>query len=56
MAECFQRGYMTQEHVKQLTEHTLAINLDLLDTVKYVLINKVKQHIGKNEDSNEEID
>lgn len=45
VAECFQKGYILPETLEQLCNHTLVINERLLDTIKHVLVKKVKQHI-----------
>lgn len=47
ITECFQKGYFKPETLKRLTEHTLTINERILDTLKYVLIGKVKQQLEK---------
>lgn len=45
VTECIQKGYLLPETLERLCEHTLAINLKMLDTIKHVLVTKVKQHI-----------
>ncbi|XP_036325996.1 exosome complex component MTR3-like [Rhagoletis pomonella] len=47
ITECFQKGYFKPETLKRLTEHTLTLNERILDTLRYVLINKVKQQLEK---------
>ncbi|CAD7006138.1 exosome complex component MTR3 [Ceratitis capitata] len=53
ITECFQKGYLKPETLKELTEHTLAINERILDTVRFVLYNKVKQQLRKDKDGAE---
>ncbi|XP_055856590.1 exosome complex component MTR3 [Episyrphus balteatus] len=45
VAECFQKGYMTYETIKNLTNYALKVNQSLLSTVKHVLVDKVKHHL-----------
>ncbi|XP_061393815.1 exosome complex component MTR3 [Musca vetustissima] len=50
ISECFQKGYLLPETLERLCDHSLAINLRMLDTIKHVLVNKVKQHIACQEE------
>ncbi|XP_050334618.1 exosome complex component MTR3 [Bactrocera neohumeralis] len=56
ITECFQKGYFKPETLQQLTDHTLAINERILDTVRYVLFNKVKTLLEKEKDAREVIE
>lgn len=56
ITECFQKGYLKPETLQQLTDHTLAINERVLDTVRYVLFNKVKTQLEKEKATREEIE
>ncbi|XP_053954744.1 exosome complex component MTR3 [Anastrepha ludens] len=56
ITECFQKGYLKPETVKQLTEHTLTINERILDTVRYVLFKKVKQQLEREKVVNDVIE
>lgn len=49
VTECIQKGYLLPETLERLCEHTLAINLKMLDTIKHVLVTKVKEHIQETE-------
>ncbi|XP_037933410.1 exosome complex component ski6 [Teleopsis dalmanni] len=42
---CYQKGFFSPEKLKLLNEHAIEINKHLLETVRYTLINKVKQHV-----------
>ncbi|XP_013111777.1 exosome complex component MTR3 [Stomoxys calcitrans] len=46
ISECFQKGYLLPTTVERLCEYALNVNLNLLDTIKHVLVNKVKQHVA----------
>uniref|UniRef100_A0A1B0A6A4 RNase_PH domain-containing protein n=1 Tax=Glossina pallidipes TaxID=7398 RepID=A0A1B0A6A4_GLOPL len=47
VSEFFQKGYIKSDTLERLCEHLLVINQRLLDTVRHVLIDKVKYHIAQ---------
>lgn len=46
VSECFQKGYVLPETLERLCEHSLTINQRMLDTIRHVLVNKVKKYIA----------
>uniref|UniRef100_A0A1A9WSR0 RNase_PH domain-containing protein n=1 Tax=Glossina brevipalpis TaxID=37001 RepID=A0A1A9WSR0_9MUSC len=47
VSEFFQKGYIRSDTLERLCEHLLVINQRLLDTVRHVLVNKIKYHIAE---------
>lgn len=45
VTNCFQKGYLLPSTLERLSEISLSINERLLDSIKYVLVSKVKQHL-----------
>lgn len=45
VAECFQKGYMSLETTEKLITYALKVNDNLLNTIKHVLVDKVKHHL-----------
>ncbi|XP_065354642.1 uncharacterized protein LOC135949110 [Calliphora vicina] len=57
VTECFQKGYILPETLERLCEHSLAVNQRMLDTIRHVLVNKVKKCIALHQESaDEELD
>lgn len=54
VSECFQKGYILPDTLEHLCDHTLAINQRMLDTIRHVLVNKVKKHIALQEKTDDE--
>lgn len=46
VSECFQKGYLLPQTVERLCEHTLSINQRILETIRHVLVNKVKLYLS----------
>lgn len=56
ITECFQKGYLKPETLQQLTDHTLAINERILDTIRFVLFSEIKTQLEKEKVTREVIE
>ncbi|KAI8116487.1 hypothetical protein FF38_05879 [Lucilia cuprina] len=56
VSECFQKGYVLPETLERLCDHSLAINQRMLDTIRHVLVNKVKKYIAVQQSADEEVE
>lgn len=54
VSECFQKGYLLPENLERLCEHSLTINQKMLDTIRHVLVNKVKKYIDLQQNNEDE--